>query len=120
MENLKVNDKVLFYSGGYDRKSLDGRFTHVTKVTPTGRFRIDADNEMYLYHPETLRRIGHKRGGFGNITPYCRKLDENSKKAEEKAMRRLWITRLNSVDFESLSTEQLTNLIGALNVNGIK
>lgn len=118
MNKVVVGQKLIHYSGGYGKTESDGTFTEVTHVTPTGRFRVKADNEKGVYHPDSLQRMGKTQKWSG--TPYCRLINEDNKALEQKAMKRLWINRLKTINFETLSSEQLSALIGTLNTKGIK
>jgi hypothetical protein len=111
---MEVNQRILYYSGGYDKRSQDGVFTHVTHVTPTGRFKVKVDNSGSTFAPDTLRQMGKSHRGFGGH-PYCRLINDDNKALETKAMRRLWIDRINSFDFETAKTDTLTKIIGILN-----
>lgn len=110
---VKLNQRILYYSGGYDKRSQDGVFTTVTHVTPTGRFKIKIDDEN-IYDGESLRRRGKKNGSFVGAS-YCRLINEDNKKLELKATKRLWIDRIERVDLEKASTELLKSLISTLN-----
>ena len=119
---VEVNQRLLYFNGGYDKKSQDGTFTIVTAVTPTGRFRITADFGTNLYHPDSMKRIQSKdaRKYSGGSTPYCRLINEDNKKLEERALKRLWIDRLSAINFETLTSDQLQAFVGTANTHGVK
>lgn len=111
---MKVGERILYYNGGYSKADRDGTFTNVTRVTPTGRFKVEAAGDDQ-FKPDTLQRI--RKPQFSGIRPYCVRLNDDSKKAEERAMRRLWISRIESFDLEAAHTETLTAMIGTINID---
>lgn len=117
MSKVKLNDTVIYYSGGYDKRSQDGVFTNVIHVTPTGRFKIECD-KTNIYDADTLKRRGKTQKWSG--TPYCRLDNVDNKALRDRAMKRLWIDRIDGVDLEKCTNDQLSSIISTLNVNGIK
>ena len=110
---MKVGDRLLYYSSGHDKRSQDGVFTNVTAITKMGRFRITADDEKNLYYPDTLAQI--TKAQRWSIRPYCRLINVDNKASEDRAMRRLWIDRINKVDLEHAPTELLISMVSTLN-----
>lgn len=117
MSKVKLGEKLIYYSGGYDKRSQDGVFTTVIHVTPTGRFKIECDKNN-TYDADTLRRRGKSGRGFGG-TPYCRLINEDNKKLEQRALNRIWIDRIDKINLEELSHSQLASYISFLNTSGI-
>lgn len=98
---MKVGEEVIYFSGGFTSEDRDGYITTVTHVTPTGRFKIEVAGDA-VFDGETLKKRGSRGSGAFRLSPYCVKITKDTEVIKQRALKRVLINRLRSVDFTKL------------------
>ncbi len=103
--NVKVGDKVL-----YERRGRE-RIVTVTKVTPTGRIRIDFTDSQF-------DKYGHQMGGDTWFSSRIRRATpEDIKRIEQKKTILKAYELCQTIDAKSLSYEKALKIIEILGEN---
>lgn len=106
--NVKVGDKLL-YSYGYSYNRIE-RIVTVTKVTPTGRIRIDFNDSQYDKYGNEMgnRDIWNCRSSLSVIT------EEDIKRIRENNAICKALKLVEKLDRKSLSYEKALQIIEIL------
>lgn len=106
--NVKVGDKVLYYGGSLFNPVE--KITTVTKVTPTGRIRIDCNDCQYNKYG---MEMGNKDIWSGNskIRPYT---EEDAKRIIENNVIKKAVSLCGKVNKSNLSYDQAAKIIEIL------
>lgn len=112
--NLSVGDKVLYY-GGYSYNEWE-RIATVTKITPTGRIRIDCSDKQF-------DKFGNEMGRYDRWSPTGRikKLtDEDERRIIEKQTVSKCLKMMSKLNSENFSFEKAEKILSILESEDLK